>query len=356
MTRFAAVLATSLFGACLVTKPIVPAAGKVALAVDLPAHLTLHNVPSGELTIEGSVDAKNGPLTVALFADDKEVMGLVAEGKETFTLRWTLPLGEDAIVHRLAVRATSALGGEALGAVTAAVVVDTAITVACTPDKATIGATITCQALNDGAPLAVVWQATGVTIAESGAVTSSVAVAGEVTATYRSDVHSATIAFFDPPPAATISAPSIVTAGKAGTSASVASAPDMSYAWTISNGSIDVNGVAAAAFTPGPVGIATLAVTITNGAGATTTASKTLTIVAPPTTPIVTGPAAFSLGSGNIIASITNPVGGVVYTWQVSGGTLLGGQGSTSAIIAPSDVGTVIATATTTNAAGDTAS
>jgi len=86
-----------------------------------------------------------------------------------------------------------------------------------------------------------------------------------------------------PPPDATLTAPSAVTAGVPGFLASVPSVQGSTYAWSLSNGTItSATSQNQIAFTPGTVGSLSLTCTVTNAAGDWATGKQTLPVSALP--------------------------------------------------------------------------
>ena len=84
--------------------------------------------------------------------------------------------------------------------------------------------------------------------------------------------------------------------------------------------------------------------------------STTVTVVAAPTTPLVSIPAFVTASQGGYTASI-NTQAGCTYSWTLSGGSITAGQGTNSiTFTAPATVGAMSATATVTNSASTQAS
>lgn len=155
-----------------------------------------------------------------------------------------------------------------------------------------------------------------------GAVTSgtSVTVTPAVTTAYQLRVvngagatalGTATVTVAPAPVAPVISAPTLATAGAAGMTASVAAQAGMTYAWTITGGTItggsDTRQIT---FTPGGSGTLTLTCTVTNAASASASGSATVTVV---DAPVATG----------LAASTSTPLygGSVTLTPTFTGGT-----------------------------------
>src|SRR5664279_2102264 len=87
-----------------------------------------------------------------------------------------------------------------------------------------------------------------------------------------------------------VTAPAYVTALKAGYIASVTAQSNSTYAWTITNGTITAGaGTISITFTAGASGVTTTSCIVTNQAGtASSPGTANSTIVAAPTTPVVT--------------------------------------------------------------------
>lgn len=132
------------------------------------------------------------------------------------------------------------------------------------------------------------------------------------------------------PPSATITAPASVTAG-ASAAASVAGQTGVTYAWTISGGTITSgSGTNAITFTAGPVGTLTLTCTVTNtsnGAQGTGTANVNVVAAPTPTTPTITATSPVTTGVAGLTASVAAR-DGMTYAWTISGGTITSAGGT----------------------------
>jgi 6-phosphogluconolactonase (cycloisomerase 2 family) len=156
-----------------------------------------------------------------------------------------------------------------------------------------------------------------------------------------------------PPTQPMVSAPSLVTAGQAGYTASIPAQAGCTYAWTVSGATVQGGATAdTLTFTPGTTGPVTLACVVTNAAGTASQAgSATLGIVAPPATPVVTAPTYVTADQAGYTASIPAQAG-CTYTWSITGGTLIAGQQTPTVAFTPGAAGTVQLGCVVTNAAG----
>lgn len=332
---------------CLVTKPIVSSTGTVTLQSEAPpARASLQTVPTGVLVFEGTATAYGVPVRVALFDGDVEIAAKdVPTGTSSFSFRLPLPEGEAGVEHRYRINGT-----------TFTVVVDTMIDVACTKAIATLGAPITCVASNDGAPLAVTWSASnGASVSPAGVVTTTSAGATTMTATAIAAPDrdaGTTVTIVEPAVAPPITAPTIVTAGDTALMASASPVAAQTYVWSIDNGTIDAQTAAAAQFTAGAPGTATITLTATNAAGDSDASTKSLTIVAAPTPCAITTAAHVSVGKVGATAS-TPAVPGHSYAWQLSAGTITaGGSSASMTYTAAGSPTTATISCRATNAAG----
>lgn len=156
-----------------------------------------------------------------------------------------------------------------------------------------------------------------------------------------------------PPGRPTITAPTLVTAGQAGYTASVEAQAGSSYAWTV-DGAILQTGATSptVTFTPGTAGQVSLSCVVTNAAGTASPAgSATVGIVAPPAFPVITAPPYVTSGQAGYVASVPAQPD-CTYTWSISGGTLLAGQGTSTVAFTPGLSGVTRLDCVATNAAG----
>ncbi len=131
-------------------------------------------------------------------------------------------------------------------------------------------------------------------------------------------------------PNSTISASQSVNVGSTGNSACVPDAgPGASYTWTIINGSITLGqGTKCITWTAGTNGSTTLGVTVAVAGGCRSVGSKVVTVncIAPDNT-INSAASVPVLSTGNS-ACVADAGVGASYVWQVSNGTITGGQGT----------------------------
>ena len=169
----------------------------------------------------------------------------------------------------------------------------------------------------------------------AGPAGSMVITCAETTGATTSAARSKTISVVAAPVVPVISVASSVTSTTTGLTATVVAHTGMTYAWSITNGTITsaVAGVTSAGvnkvtFTSGSVGNLTLSVTEKNTANATSapgTASVAVTSsVAQPVTPTITlAKSAITAGTPST-ASVTAR-SGMTYTWTIAGGTITSG-------------------------------
>ena len=101
-----------------------------------------------------------------------------------------------------------------------------------------------------------------------------------------------------PPPDATLTTPSGVTAGLSGFQASVPTQPSSTYAWTISNGALAASNTPQVTFTAGTVGSLQIGCTVTNAAGRAATGTRTLSVLPMPViTAFSAAPSVITLGA-----------------------------------------------------------
>ncbi len=203
---------------------------------------------------------------------------------------------------------------------------------------------------------AITWTATGSAGSWSGSTWTAPAAAGTYTITATSVADgtksaSTTVTVAPVPVTPVITATGTVTTGKTGLSASVTPQALMTYAWSISSGSItSATNTPTITYTAGAVGTATLSCTVTNAAGLSAPAGTfSVTVVAAPV-------------ATSLAASTTTPLYGatVTLTPTFSGGTgvidhglgtVSSGTGYPTAALTAATTYTL----TVTNTAGDTA-
>lgn len=148
------------------------------------------------------------------------------------------------------------------------------------------------------------------------------------TDTIRATMTDTAWATVDAAPLSTITAPAAVTAGTSAT-ASVASQTGVTYSWGISNGTISAGqGTNQITFVAGTTGTVGLDCTVVRTAGgATSKGTKSVSIVAPPQTPVVTAASPVTAGATGLTASLPARAG-MTYSWTLSAGTITGAGGS----------------------------
>jgi LmbE family N-acetylglucosaminyl deacetylase len=182
---------------------------------------------------------------------------------------------------------------------------------------------------------------------------------------------SITVVAVNQPVTPTITAASPVTAGATGRTASVTARTGMTYTWTLSAGTITSAG-GASGVTSGttntitytaPTAPGTLTITCVekNSSGQQSSpGTKSVTVVAAPTTPVITAPSPVTASSTGNTASVTAN-SGMTYTWTISAGTITssgGASGVTNGNVnsitytAPATTGNITITCSETNAAG----
>src|SRR5205807_3004 len=130
----------------------------------------------------------------------------------------------------------------------------------------------------------------------------------------------------NPLPNATITAPSSVCPNSSA-NASVVAQAGATYAWTITNGTINSGqSTNAISFTAGASGNVTLGITVTNGS-CSGTGSTSITINAVPT-PTIAAPANVCANT-SANASVASQAG-ATYAWTITNGTINSGQGTTA--------------------------
>ncbi len=159
---------------------------------------------------------------------------------------------------------------------------------------------------------------------------------------------------------AAITAPAFADQSATGLIATATSGdPAATYAWTITGGTFQ-DGTAQATgasvtFTAGTGAFLILQVTATNVAGSSSTASATVTLVAPlPNTIAITTAATVTASTAGIPAQVTTPMPNVTYAWSIANGTLASTAGTTTTYTAGA-TGTVVISVVATNPSGTTA-
>ncbi|MBI3132248.1 MAG: hypothetical protein HYZ13_13085, partial [Acidobacteria bacterium] len=155
------------------------------------------------------------------------------------------------------------------------------------------------------------------------------------------------------PVAPVFSAPSQVSAGSSGNGAEVQPQSGASYVWTVTNGTLQTGqGTRSITFSAGTVGSAQLQCAVSNSAGSSSgsVSIPVVSVVVAPSTPAITAPSPVIAGS-SYAASIPAQ-SGCTYTWQISNGSLLSGQGTTNIQFTPTSAGSTVLTASVTNSAG----
>ncbi|MBL7840128.1 MAG: hypothetical protein JNJ75_08310, partial [Cyclobacteriaceae bacterium] len=196
------------------------------------------------------------------------------------------------------------------------------------------------------------WSITGGTIT-AGAGTSSITVtwgaAGtgtlQLTETITASTCAVTTSVYNVTknanPTPVISGPATVCAAQAANVYSTANVGGHSYSWTVSGGTITAGaGTASITVTwgSGASGTVQLTETITATGCATTTANYPVTINPLPT-PSITGLNAVCENQTNVIYSTPNVVGNT-YSWNITGGTITAGTGTSSITVTWGSAGT----------------
>ena len=187
----------------------------------------------------------------------------------------------------------------------------------------------------------------------NGATTQSITVTPASTATFSVNVTTAagctgnasktvTVAASTTP---TISAPANVCAN-ASANASVASQPGASYAWSITNGTINSGqGTNAIAFTAGASGNVGLSINVTNACSGSASTSVPIN---PAPQAAITAPQNVNANSTGNAASVASQPG-ATYAWTISGGTISGGQGTNAITFTAGNTSTVVLNVTVTS-------
>ena len=240
------------------------------------------------------------------------------------------------------------------------------ISVAGATTPLTVGTTRTYTAtVGNSSNTSVTWsvvEAGGGTISAAGVYTAP-ATAGTYTvkATSAADTSKTATASVNVINAATqptITAPTVVTAGLAGYTASVAAQTGCTYTWSVTNGTLTAGaGTTAITFTPGTTGTVDLSCVVSNAAG-TPSAAGTASIAiadAPTATGLTVSTASPAFGA---TVSLTPTFAGGTATIGTTGAgssDISASATSGVAITTPAITAGVTYTLTVTNAAGDTA-
>jgi 6-phosphogluconolactonase (cycloisomerase 2 family) len=198
-----------------------------------------------------------------------------------------------------------------------------------------------------------------------GAVTSGTAVTVNPTAdtTYTLNVVNSagtsvtattSVAVLAAPAAPVVTAPANVTSGQAGYTASVPAVAGLTYAWTITNGTITAGAATnTVTFTAGGTGSVGLSCKATNVVGTDSTpGTASSAIVAAPTVPVLTVPVNVLANQTGCTAS-TPAQAGCTYVWTLSNGTITSGNGANITFTAGAS-GIVGFSCVAANAAGTT--
>ncbi len=217
--------------------------------------------------------------------------------------------------------------------------------------------------------------AAGVTASGVNKITYTAGAVGTITITcaevnpalVKSAPATATVQSVGVPVAPVITAPTSVTTGDTGLVASVPLTAGMSYVWTITGGTITSTGGTsgvtgttnnAITFTAGAAGTLKLTCAENNGVTTGTAAKASVTVLAAPTTPVITATSPVSTGATGLTATVVAHTG-MHYLWTISGGTITSAGGTAGVTSGTTNkitytagaVGTIALTATELNAA-----
>ena len=138
--------------------------------------------------------------------------------------------------------------------------------------------------------------------------------------------NSTTVAI-NPLPDATITAAASACALSSGNVATAPALAGATYAWTITNGTIDSGqGTDSISFTAGSTGSVALSLTVTSAAGCSSNGSTSVAITPAPDATI-TAPVSACADATGLSASVP-AVAGATYAWTISNGTITGGAGT----------------------------
>ncbi|MCE1228007.1 MAG: beta-propeller fold lactonase family protein, partial [Firmicutes bacterium] len=189
------------------------------------------------------------------------------------------------------------------------------------------------------------------TAGASGSVSFSCVVTNQ--AGTASTPGTATSAIVAAPTTPVVTAPSFVTASQGGYTASVPTQANSTYAWTVTGGTITAGAATnSITFTAGASGSVSFSCVVTNQAGTASTAgTASSTIVAAPTTPVVTAPSFVTASQGGYTASVPAQASST-YAWTVTNGTITAGATSNSLTFTAGASGNVSFSCVVTNQAG----
>ena len=165
---------------------------------------------------------------------------------------------------------------------------------------------------------------------------------------------STTVSVVLPPTTPTLSAPTYVTTGKTGYTASITAQTGCTYLWSITNGTITAGGTATTVtFTPTANGAVGLSCVVTNAAGTDSTAgTATSTSVAAPAVPSLTAPAYVTASKAGYAASVASPQAGCTYAWTLTNGNITAGAATSAITFTAGPSGSIGLSCVATNLAG----
>jgi hypothetical protein len=129
-------------------------------------------------------------------------------------------------------------------------------------------------------------------------------------------------------PNATMTAPTVATAGATNLTASVPAQSGATYAWTIMGGTITGGASNAITFTAGAAGTLVLTCVVTNEAGTSATGTRSVAVSDAPVVSI-SAPASATTGDTGLVATVPTQTG-ATYAWTIAGGTITGGAATAS--------------------------
>ena len=148
-------------------------------------------------------------------------------------------------------------------------------------------------------------------------------------------------------PIATMSAPGTVTTGATGLTASVPNQTGVTYAWTITGGTITAGASTnAITFTAGAPGSLVLTCIVTNAAGGSATGTATV-VVSSASVVSITAPTVVTTGDTGLVASVPSAAG-ATYAWNITGGTITSGATASTITFTAGAVGTLTLSCTIT--------
>ena len=178
--------------------------------------------------------------------------------------------------------------------------------------------------------------AVGVTSGSANTITYTAGAVGTITITAAevnaalttSPVATLTVASVSAPSTPVITAPTNATVGVPFAASSPA-VQGMTYAWTANGVTVPStvsNGTTSITYTPAAVGTVSLVCTGSNGSGSSS-ATKAVTVVAAPTTPVITATSPVTTGQTGRTASVVLHTG-MHYLWTLAGGTITSSGGT----------------------------